>query len=48
MSLHDYIYRTKTFISGDWTGDNGLINLDRSRCFEMIDETSKELRTLSN
>lgn len=26
MSLYDYVYRTKTFISGDWTGDRDLID----------------------
>lgn len=26
MSLYDYVYRTKTFISGDWTGDQDLIS----------------------
>ena len=26
MSLNDYVYRTKTFISGDWTGDQDLIS----------------------
>lgn len=26
MSLYDYVYRTKTFISGDWTGDRNLID----------------------
>lgn len=25
MSLYDYVNRTKTFISGDWTGDQNLI-----------------------
>lgn len=26
MSIYDNIYRTKTFISGDWTGDQDLIS----------------------
>lgn len=26
MSLYDYVYRAKTFISGDWTGDQDLIS----------------------
>ena len=26
MSLYDYVNRTKTFISGDWTGDQDLIS----------------------
>lgn len=26
MSIYDYVYRTKTFISGDWTGDQDLIS----------------------
>ena len=26
MGLYDYVNRTKTFISGDWTGDRNLIN----------------------
>ena len=26
MGLYDYVYRTKTFISGDWTGDRDLID----------------------
>ena len=25
MGLYDYVNRTKTFISGDWTGDQDLI-----------------------
>ena len=26
MSIYDYVNRTKTFISGDWTGDQNLIS----------------------
>ena len=26
MPLYDYVNRTKTFISGDWTGDQDLIS----------------------
>lgn len=26
MGLYDYVYRTKTFISGDWTSDQDLIS----------------------
>lgn len=26
MSIYDNVYRTKTFISGDWTGDQDLIS----------------------
>lgn len=46
MAPYDYVHRTKTFISGDWTGDNGLINPDRSRCLEVIDGITRGSRML--